>query len=428
MGLNHRTSPLEVREQLSLTEDQWPEALKAMAGYGVPGVILSTCNRSEFYTFELEDCTDPEQGWKTGEERIKQFLVDHFNISLLDLERFLYVYRGQQCVRHIFRVTSSLDSMILGEEQIIGQVRESFDAANSSNTLPGPLSHLFQRALRVGRKVRRETGISRNAPSVSQACVQLAKEALGDLEGRRALVLGAGDAGQLTGRALSRAGVKEMTVANRTYQRAEELAQELMAHAIPFQELPRALEGADIVIGCTGASEYVLGEQTIRQAMEARQQRPIFILDIAMPRDIDPAVGRIKNVHLHDVDDLQSVSEAISHEKKQEARIAEELVAHETGRFVEWWRDLEILPSVIALRNKAEQIREKELTKTLKRLNGKLSSKEIYSLDAMTRAIINKLLHDPLVYLKGHPDPNNLTVAREIFRLSQEENEGTSNG
>ena len=427
VGLNHRTSPLEVREQLSLTKSQWPEALKTMAGYGVPGVILCTCNRSEFYVLDQVDGTGPLQQSRAGEERLKQFLVDRFKISLLDVDRFLYVHRGQECVQHLFRVASSLDSMILGEDQIIGQVRESFDAASLLDTIPGPLSHLFQRALRVGRMVRRETGIGRNALSVSRACVDLAKHALGDLKGRQAMVIGAGDAGELTARALARAGVKNITVTNRTYQKAEELAGLLSGRAVPFQEFPQALEAADIVIGCTGAPEYVLNEQMVRRAMAARQERPLFLLDIAVPRDIDPTVSGIENVYLHDVDDVETVSKASRQAKAQEARWAEELVVGETKRFLEWIRNQEILPSVIALRSKAEQIRETELTKTLKRLNGRLTSEDISSLDAMTRAIINKLLHDPTVYLKGHPDSNNLSVAKEIFRLSQEETEEVPN-
>ena len=426
VGLNHRTSPLEVREKLSLTKTQLPEALKTMSGYGVPGVILCTCNRSEFYAMDQAGATGTLQQREAGEERIKQFLVDRFNVSLIDVDRFLYVYRGQECVHHLFRVASSLDSMILGEEQIIGQVRESFDVASLADTLPAPLSHLFQRALRVGRKVRRDTGIGRNALSVSRACVELAKKALGNLEGRRAMVMGAGDAGELAARALTRAGVRDITVTNRTYERAAQLAGVLSGRAIPFQELPIALESTDIVIGCTGAPDYILGESTVRKAMEVRDQRPLFLLDIAVPRDIDPAVAMIDNIYLHDVDDVESVSEASRQEKEREAHWAEEVVVRETERFLEWWRNLEVLPSVLALRNKADQIREKELTKTLKRLNGRLTPKEISSLDAMTRAITNKLLHGPTVYLKGHPDSSNLSVAQEIFQISPEEIEEAS--
>ncbi len=350
VGLNHRTSPLEVREQLALTKDQLPLALQAMAEYGVPGVILSTCNRSEFYAMDPGDGTASPIGQQSSEERIKRFLADQFKVSLADLDQFLYVYRGKQCVNHLFRVASSLDSMILGEGQIIGQVRESFEAAGQSETVPVPVSHLFQWALRVGRKVRRETGIGRNALSVSRACVELAKRALGGLQDRRVMVVGAGDAGELTGRALTRAGVRDIIVTNRTYHRAQELAQRLAAQAVPLKELSRALEATDIVIGCTDAPEYILREGEVRRSMAAREQRPLFLLDIAVPRNIDPAVADIDNVHLYDVDDLHAFSNVNAQETAEEARLAEELVVQETKRFLRWWSDLKALPAA-GLRN-----------------------------------------------------------------------------
>lgn len=429
MGLNHRTAPLEVREKLSLTKDQWPDALKAMEGYGAPGVILCTCNRSEFYTIERsgEPSGEPARGvdssqrWETGEDRIKQFLIDQFGVSLLDVDRFLYVHREHNCVRHLFRVASSLDSMILGEEQIIGQVRDGFDVATQSGILPKPLSFLFQRALRVGRKVRRETGIGRNALSVSRACVELAKNALGDLRGRRAIVIGAGDAGEVAAQVLAKSGVEEITVTNRTYQRAVELAAGLSGQAIAFQELPSALRAADIVIGCTGSPGYVLDASAVRAAMECRPQRPMFLLDIAVPRDIEPSAGHIPNVFLHDVDDLESASAASRIEKEREASWAEEVVNSETMGFLEWWRDLEVLPAVITLRSRAEQIREHELKKTLKRLDGRLTPEELASVDAMTQAIVNKLLHGPTMYLKSRPSSAKLSVAKELLGLAEDQ-------
>ena len=203
VGLNHRTAPVEVRELLSLNKEQLPDALTAMNGHGVGGVILSTCNRSEFYTLDV-----PED----GADWVKRFLVERFRISLLDVDRYLYVYRGYECIHHLFRVSSSLDSMILGEEQIIGQVRDAYEAATTAGTAQGPLAQLFQQALRVGRRVRRETGISRNALSVSRACVEMAKSVLGDLSSRRVLVVGAGEAGELAAEVLSLSGVTDITV------------------------------------------------------------------------------------------------------------------------------------------------------------------------------------------------------------------------
>jgi glutamyl-tRNA reductase len=407
-----------VREKLTLSKDRWPEELKAMAGYGVPGVILATCNRAEFYTTEPPRSGAPGARRGSAEDRLKAFLTDRFDVSLLDVDRFLYVRRGQQCVQHLFRVASSLDSMILGEEQIIGQVREGFDAAAQSGTLPSPVSLLFQRALSVGRKVRRETGIGRNALSVSTACVELAKNALGDLRGSRAVVVGAGDAGQLAAQVLARSGVKDITVSNRTHSRAVDLAQDLSGRAVPFRDLSDVLKAADIVIGCTGSPAYVLDAGDVEAAMESRPDRPLLLLDIAVPRDIDPAAAGIDNVFLHDVDDLDSVCRVSRQQKEAEAQWAEDLVSTETRRFLEWRRRLEVLPTVITLRNKADRIRETELNKTVKRLGDRLTAEEWASVEAMTQAIVKKLLHSPTMFLKGPLPPSDLALAKEVFGLT----------
>ena len=426
VGLNHRTAPLEVRERLSLTRAELPGALKAMERSGVPGVILCTCNRSEFYA--LEPSTPPGFPSQSGlgDVRIKEFLVEHFKVSLQDVERYLYVHSGQECISHLFRVASSLDSMILGEEQIIGQVREAFDAGMRAGTVPGPLSHLFQQGLRVGREVRRDTGIGHNALSVSRACVQLAKEALGDLAPLTAMVVGAGDAGGLAAEVLSLSGVSEVVVANRTHQRAIELAKDLSGRAIPFEQMPEAIRQADIVIGCTGSPGYVVHAHMVAQAMAQRRDRPLFLIDIAVPRDIDPATGQIKNVFLHNVDDLESISASSRREKEMEARTAEDMVKAETELFMRWCLPQEAQPVLSALRNQAESIREEELNKTVRGLAGKLDSHELASLEAMTRAIVNKLLHGPTVYLKEQRASYNLQIAREMFRLSDEEDEESS--
>ena len=415
VGLNHRTAPVEVRERLSLNKEQLPEALSAMSGQQVGGVILSTCNRSEFYTLDLPN-DDPE----TGSDRLKKFLVERFGISLLDIDRYLYVYRGYDCIHHLFRVSSSLDSMILGEEQIIGQVRDAYEAATTAGTAQGPLAQLFQQALRVGRRVRRETGISRNAFSVSRACVEMAKSVLGDLSSSRVLVVGAGEAGELAAEVLSLSGVTDITVTNRTFQRAEELAANLSARAVPFDGMPKALRDTDIVIGCTGSPGYVLQADLIGNTMAARPDRPLLLIDIAVPRDIDPEAAQVKNVFLNDVDDLESATQASREKKAREAEWAEELATDEAQQFRQWCLDLEALPTVIKLRNRADQVRSFELNKTLRKLNGRLDEEALESLDAMTRAIVNKLLHDPTMFLKERKGPDELQVAREIFRLSED--------
>lgn len=420
VGLNHRSAPLEVRERLSLGPDRLPTALQAMAAYGVPGVILSTCNRSEFYALEPEGADGPDSSWGVGDQRIKDFLVDYFHIPLLDVERYLYLYRDRDCIGHLFRVASSLDSMVLGEDQIIGQVREAFHAAVQAETVPGPLFHLFQQALRVGRRVRRETGIGQAGLSVCRACVEMAKGSLGDLRGLRAMVVGTGDAGGLAAEVLRLSGVEEITVTNRTHERAKELARVLGGRAVPFQDMPQALRDSDLVITCTGSPGYVLGGDVVKKAMEGRPNRPLFLMDIAVPRDIDPAAGQISNVFLYNVDDLEAVSETSRLQKVRETQWAEEAVAGETERFLEWCFAQQALPTVIALRDKAENIRQKELSKTIRKLDLELSPDQSAALEAMTRAIVKKLLHGPTVYLKGHGNSATLRAAREIFQLQDE--------
>jgi glutamyl-tRNA reductase len=310
--------------------------------------------------------------------------------------------------------------MILGEEQIIGQVRDAYEAATNAGTAQGPLAQLFQQALRVGRRVRRETGISRNALSVSRACVEKAKSVLGDLSSSRVLVVGAGEAGELAAEVLSLSGVSDITVTNRTFQRAKELAVSLSATAIPFDGMPRALQESDIVIGCTGSPGYVLKSDLIGTTMAERPDRPLLLIDIAVPRDIDPEAAQLDNVFLNDVDDLESASQASREKKIQEAEWAEELATDESQQFQQWYLDLEALPTVLELRNRADQIRSLELNKTIRKLNGKLDEEDLESLDAMTRAIVNKLLHDPTMFLKERKGPEELQVARDIFRLGED--------
>ena len=421
LGLNHRTAPLAVRERLSITQEYLPEALKAMESYGVPGVILCTCNRSEFYATEPLERNSESGFLGVGDRRIKQFLVGYFGIPLVDVERHLYLHQNTDCVRHIFRVASSLDSMILGEEQIIGQVRDAFHAAVAAETAKQPLSFLFQRALRVGRQVRRNTGIGANPLSVSRACAELVKEKLGSLDGLQVLVVGAGEAGELAAHGLSHSGAREIVVANRTRQHAEDLADKFSGRTVPFSGLGPAMKDADIVVSCTGSPEYVVQTEMVEEAMAHRPDRSLFIIDIAVPRDIEPAVGNIPNVMLHDIDDMDHVSQANRQEKLLQAQHAEESVNLATDEFLEWRRSLEALPTVVALRDKAERIRESEFEKTIKKLNGKLSAAEVTSLDAMTRAILKKFLHDPTVFLKEHRTNGHLELTKELFQLSSEE-------
>ena len=406
VGLNHRTAPVEVRESLSWSREQLPTLLDDLAAAGLAGVPLSTCNRSEFYVMD---------SGPSGLAPLNGVLAARFGVSQEELEPYLYEHRGYDAVHHLFRVVSGLDSMILGEEQIIGQVRQAYQEASEYGTVPGLLARLFQQASRVGRRVRRDSGIGRQALSVSRACVELARSTVGDLSSSNVLVVGAGEAGQTAAEALSIAGARNITVVNRTYSRASELAERLSGRAVAFGELPGALEQSDIVIGCTGSPGYVLRAGPIAQAMTARSERPLLLMDIAVPRDIEPAAGGVLNVSLIDIDDLESMTPNSSEDRVQETAIAEALAAEEARQFEQWRLGLESLPPVIDLRRRADHIRETELQRALKRLNGKLTGEERDSLEAMTKAIVNKLLHSPTVYLKEQAPSVSRQAAAEIF-------------
>ena len=385
-----------------------------MSSHGVPGVPLSTCNRSEFYFLEKGQDDGP---------RLKELLVRHFGIAQEDLHQFLYEHRGYDAIRHLFRVASGLDSMILGEDQIIGQVRQAYQVASEQGAVPGLLARLFQQSSRVGRKVRRDSGIGRHPLSVSRACVDLARLVVGDLTSSCVLVVGAGEAGETAAEALSYAGARSVTVVNRTYSRAAELADRLSGKALSFDNLPQALAGSDIVISCTGSPGFILPANMIGQTMASRPDRPLFLIDIAVPRDIDPEAGRVRNVSLCDIDDLESVSNTGRQQRALEAAAAEALASEEAWQFEQWRRSLESLPPVIDLRRRAEEVRTAELERTLRKLNGKLTSEERDSLDAMTRAIVNKLLHTPTVYLKDQAPPLGQQTAEEVFGVSPSSDE-----
>ena len=411
VGLNHRTAPLEIRERLAVTKAQLPEALDNLASHVGQGVILSTCNRSEAYAL------GPSEHLK---DRVEKFLADHFEVALRDVGRYLYCYSHGECVHHLFRVASSLDSMIMGEGQILRQVRDSFDAAAHAGTVQAPLSRLFHHALRVGKRVRRETSIGRNALSVSRACVELARRLLGDLSPLRVMVIGTGDAGKLAVRALQDSGVSTVLVTNRTYERARELAEELGAEAIPFDDMTDVLKDVDIVIGSTGSPGFILDAVSVKEAMGSRPDRPLFLIDIAVPRDIDPTAAHVANVYLHDVDDLQAISDTNRLERESQAKWAEEIVTHETTQFMEWYRTLKVIPTVTAMRRRAEEIRNTEMAKLLKRLDHHLAPEELEHVDLMSRALVKKLLHNPTAYLKEHRSPEDLMLARKLFDIEEE--------
>ncbi|MBI4233139.1 MAG: glutamyl-tRNA reductase [Chloroflexi bacterium] len=408
VGLNHRTAPLEVRERLALTAEKLPEALRVLAECAGQGVILSTCNRTELYTLEGDHAH--------GHDGLLRFLDRYYGVAYEELFPYLYEHQHGEAARHLLRVACGLDSMILGESEVLGQVRSAFGAAVAARTVRNPLSHLFHHALRVGKRARRETDIGRNALSASRACIELARNALGALQERRALVVGAGDAGRLAARALADNGVTALLVTNRTRERAEELAQELGGKAIPFQELPQTLTQVDIVVCSTGAPGYILPQEILRQVVEERQRRPLFLLDIAVPRDVDPAVKGLPGVFLYDVDDLDVVAKANYRQREEEARKVEAIVEEEVRAFLAWWDGLTVIPTVAALRERMEALRQREVAHALQRL-AHLADEDKAVVESLSLALVKKLLHQPITTLKGARNPQHLQAVRELFGL-----------
>jgi len=418
VGLSHKTAPIEVREKLNFPEATVPDALRKLMSYeGVrESLILSTCNRVEIYASVPDSAK--------GIDNIKQFISDYHQLSREVLEQSLYVYPDAQGVRHTFRVASSLDSMVVGEAQILGQLKEAFDIALKTKTTSTILNKLTKKAISVAKRVRTETKLAEGAVSISSAAVELAKKIFGELTGKTVMLLGAGEMAELAAQHLLGNGVKNIMVANRTFERAEELAKEFKGDAIRFEHFPDAMVMADILICATGASKYVVHRDMVSRALKERRNKPIFMIDISNPRNIDPEVDKVDNVYLYDIDDLQSKVDINTEGRAKEAERAEEIVANEVETYLQWERALDAVPTIVDLREKIEDIRKRELDKTMGSFEG-INEDQKRALEAMSQAIVNKLLHAPLVVLKqaaSNPDTsdNTIAVARKLFNLDKE--------
>jgi glutamyl-tRNA reductase len=425
IGLNHKTAPIYLRERLAFQGDRLEEALmKAGAFASVKeNMILSTCNRVEIYAATRET----EKAFFD----LKDFLSQYHRVSLKEFDKTLYSFTGEEAVRHIFRVASSLDSMVVGEPQILGQIKEAYDIATHAKTSGLILHRLLHRAFHVAKRVRTETKIANSAVSVSSVAVELAKKIFESLERKTVLLIGAGEMCELAAQHLVSGGIEKVLVTNRTYERAATLAEQFKGEAIPFEEMATGLKRADIVISATDSSQYLLSRDQVAKVMRDRKQKPIFFIDIADPRDIEPRVEEIENAYLYNIDDLQKVAHDHIKDREKEAQKAEAIVQAEVALFVVWYRSLDVAPTIVALRKKFEEIRKKELEKTLS-LHPDLSEKERRSLEALTSAIINKILHDPLTLLKKSDEEATadfyLDALRNLFQLSEKPADASQQG
>ena len=415
VGVNHSTTPIEIRERLAVSTDHVSDALSMLHKYVSQGLILPTCNRIEVYSVTAgSDSSNPGI----------DFLKDWASTSDANLLPYTYFHQNEAAVEHLFRVASGLDSMIIGEFEILGQVKQSLEESKKARMVEHPLRNLVHQAIRVGRQVREKTGVSRNALSVSSLAVDLAAKATGDLAACKALVIGTGEAGRLVAKALRERGIAQITATSRSYQKASALATTLDGSTVDIGSLGQELTTCDIVISCTGAPHLILDLKTLEHAMSARSNRPLVIIDIAVPRDVEPEVKRISNVFLYDIDDFTHLSELNRKQRETEIHKAMEIIESEVKRFTARWQAMEAKPVISSLVRKAEDIRQTQLEMTLKKLS-QLSPDEQESLEAMTKAIVQKILHDPIQHLKkdDRRKDDYITLVNELFQLDKDKPE-----
>lgn len=421
VGLNHRTAPIEVRERFAFSATEIPDALTfALDGAAVAEVaLISTCNRTEFYLH----VTDPEAAVR----RVIQILADQAGELPKPAERYIYVKRDQDAVRHLYRVVSGLDSMVLGEVQVQGQVREAYEVARSltgqRQAVRAVFNRLFQSALSVGGRVRSETRLSEGAASVPSAAVELARKIFGSLRGRRGMVLGAGDMGELTLECLVSEGVTSVMVASRNMTRAQRVAEKFGGTAVPFSDFWEQLPEKDVVVTSTAAPHAMITVEEFKRRMPAKLKSPLFIVDIAIPRDVEPAVGDLPNVFLYSIDDLQHLVTANYERRKAELPKADAIVEHEVDKFWRWYSGLRAVPFIKQLRERADAMRQSEVERTLSQLSH-LSESDRDKVERLSLSLLKKFLHQPTAQIRAAAADGReydvLETARFLFAMEED--------
>jgi glutamyl-tRNA reductase len=417
VGLNHKSTPVEVRERFSFSKDALQEGLVKL--YQKKSVeecsVLSTCNRIEVYAVSAnaDECV----------KEIKEFLCEFHKIPLEFFSSYLYVFVGHIAVGHLFRVASSLDSMVIGESQILGQVKEAYKTANLKGTTGLILNRLFHSAFFVAKKVRAETKIGSHGVSIGNAAAQLAKRIFHDLSKRMVMVIGTGEMAEIVAKHLAVVGIKDLLIANRTIEGAEELAHRLKGRAMRIEEIHYYLRDVDIVITATGSADFIIRPQHVREAMKLRKNEPVFMIDIAVPRDIDPRVEEIENVYLYDIDDLQGVLDESLRIRREHSKRAEEIAVQGERDFQVWLDGLSVVPAIISLKKRFEEIKSAEVERALRRF-GNFSERDKRIIEAMASGIIGKILHSPLTNLKRESSSSlgalYVDAVKRLFRLDTE--------
>lgn len=416
LGLNYKTAPVEIREKFTFSDDGTARALHLLSQTKsiAECIILGTCNRTEIYVV----CDQAN----VGRDYTRRFLAEWFGVDKESFKDHLYIKENEQAIDHLFRVSSGLDSMVMGETQILGQVRDAFLLAQQLETTGTVFNTLFKQAITFAKRAHTETAIGQNAVSVSYAAVELGKKIFGSFSGKSVLIIGAGKMSELTAKHLHANGSQQVLVANRTLERAQLLAEKFNGDAITMEQLPDALLAADIVISSTGANGYVLGKKELGPIMKQRKHRPLFMVDIAVPRDLNPDLHDLDNVYLYDIDDLEGIVASNVAERSREAERLDGMIADEIVAFTTWYQTLGVAPLIAALREKALGIHGEAMLKIENKLPN-LSEREMHIIRKTTKGIVNQLMHDPVVRLKEMAATQNgedlLAIFSNIFALEE---------
>ena len=411
VGITWKTAPLQVLEQATLSHEEVSQILAHVKEADSRAVVLNTCNRTEIYTLA--------HSGKHAQEFVKD-LVNHLDKAPAISDPYLYTLEHTDAMQHLLRVVCGLDSFILGETEILGQVRHAYSMASQSGVVGGALSHIFHQALRVGKRAQTETEISKNPLSISAACVELARRAVGDLEKKTVLVIGIGKAGKLASTALRSHGVRDIWFTNRTYERAVQEAKDSGGTSIPFEQLESILSHVDVVVSTTGSPNYILTNTTLEKVMRDRKDTPLFIADIALPRDVDPAASSIPNITICDMRDLEAISVENRSKRQLEAIKVEQIIQQEIRNFGDWWDSRSVIPTISSIRQRAEVIRQTALSRTFKNLPD-LSPQDHKHIEMLTKSLVNKLLHDPITYIRDHNSEDDIRIIEKLFSLDHKE-------
>jgi glutamyl-tRNA reductase len=418
-GLNHNTAPVEVREKLYIPEEVIPDLSQQLREEGIgENVVLSTCNRTEFYF----SCEDPDIALK----KVYKILSKRFGMEEDWLKNYTYVLKNEDTYRHLFLVASGLDSMVVGEPQILGQVKDAYRVATDCNTTGFFLDKVFHRTFNVAKRIRTETKIGYNPVSISAMAIELARKIFGELKAKKILVIGVGEMCEIALKYFKKEGVGDIYITNRTFRNAQKLADEIAGFPRPFDDLPDLLERVDMVLSSTGSEKPIIGNELVNSVMKKRKQKPLFFIDIAVPRDVEPSVNHIENVYLYDIDDLKDLSQKHLSDRLSESEKARSIVEEEVEKFTAWLKQLDMNPLIASIYEKVEELRSKEFKKTLQKLQN-IDDETAKHIELLTKSIISKLIHPHITIIKRNGVPVVLEIMKKLFRLEDENEENVDN-